>query len=210
MENRSPTCDTKVTTDIHQPTRMAKETCLGFREHDRGNRKKAITHFAFVDRLQFAHLDETEAQQAATAYVNALFAKDDVEIKHLRNGRLDKNGLRNADWSPVKTQFRIRASVVGMDPSYAEYSTKGWRRHKVGDDYWEPLLKAQQHELRAALQDCTYPRKPKDGQSGFGPESMRYVLAVELHDMHTDAYWEQAKDVMIPYFERILRGQSNE
>jgi len=39
---------------------------------------------------------------------------------------------------------------------------------------------------------------------------MRYVLAVELHDMHTDAYWEQAKDVMIPYFERILQEQSNE
>ncbi len=191
-------------------TEMATHICLGFREHDRGNRDESIYHFSVVDKHQFAHLDTDTAKDASIAYVNALFEKDDVEIQYLRDGCLDRDGLREADWSRVAAQFRIRAAVVGMNPDYAALSTEGWKKHKVGDDYWTPLQQAQLYELRAALQDPTYPAKPKDGQSGFAPEPMRYVLAVELHDMHTEAYWNQARDVMIPYFERILEGQSDE
>jgi hypothetical protein len=63
---------------------------------------------------------------------------------------------------------------------------------------------AQTHELRTALGDPSYPRKPSDGRSGHGPEAARYALAVELHDMRTPMCWRQAVSVMTPYFERVL------
>jgi len=113
MGNESPVYNTKVTTDNYQPAQMAKETCLGFREHDRGNRKKAITHFAFVDKLQFSHLDETEAQQAATAYVNALFAKDDVEIQHLR--RIEEKASRFSAGMNPTLPFTLHQSMAQRD-----------------------------------------------------------------------------------------------
>lgn len=202
---------TSATTDLSvRAERLAEAVCRGFRAHDQGERTAAIEAFTTVDNAQFPHLTERQSREAATAYVNALFEKDDVEIDHLRDGGLDQEGLEEADWSPVSTQFRIRASVVGMDPAYAEASTLGWKRHKIGGDYWTPLARAQTHELRVALQDSSYPRKPKDGLSGFGPEPMRYVTAVELHDMHSETHWRQAEEIMIPYFERILREHTDD
>lgn len=193
-----------------QAERLAAAVCRGFRAHDQGNREEAIEAFFVADKRQFSHLSESQAREASIAYVNALFEKDDVEIGHLRNGGFDQQGLATTDWTPVSTQFRVRASIVGMNPEYAELSTLGWKRHKIGGDYWTPLQRAQMYELRAALQDPSYPSKPKDGQSGFGPEPMRYVTAVELHDMHTESHWKQAKRIMTPYFERILQEQTDE
>jgi hypothetical protein len=189
---------------------LARAVCRGFRAHDRGDRQAAIDAFRTVDSAQFPRLSETEAREAATAYVNALFEKDNVELGHLASGAFDTGRLADADWSSVSTQFRVRASLVGMDPEYAADSTLGWKRHKVGGDYWTPLQRAQMYELRAALEDPSYPQKPKDGRSGFGPEPMRYVTAVELHDMHTEEHWRQAERVMTPYFERILRSHADE
>ncbi len=100
--------------------------------------------------------------------------------------------------------FRRRAAALDIDQAYAIHKTTAWRRHKTGGDYITPCLEAQVLELRAALQDPTYPRKPKHGQSGPGPEAVRWVLGVELHDMHTAGHWQKAVDVMTPYFETIL------
>lgn len=103
--------------------RLAAAVCRGFRAHDRGDREEAIEAFSIADRRQFAHLPESKAREASVAYANALFAKDDVEIDHLSNGGFDQQGLAATDWTPVSTQFRVRASIVGMDPEYAELST---------------------------------------------------------------------------------------
>lgn len=62
------------------------------------------------------------------------------------------------------------------------------------------MMRAQMHELRAALQDADYPHKPRYGQSGFGPEASRYALGVELHDTRK---WEQAVRAMTPYYRHI-------
>lgn len=189
---------------------MATALCRGFIAHDDGDRDAAIEAFHEVDRRQFAHLNEDRAREAAVAYVDALFAKDDVELKHLHDGDLDSEELDAARWEPVSRHFRVRAATAGMDPEYARASTLGWKRHKTGGDYWTPIQRAQMHEFRAALQNPSYPEKPKYGQSGFGPEPVRYVAGIELHDMHTADHWEQAVDVMTPYFERILRAHNHE
>ncbi|MFC6988180.1 hypothetical protein ACFQJD_04640 [Haloplanus sp. GCM10025708] len=63
------------------------------------------------------------------------------------------------------------------------------------------MMTAQMLEFRAALQNPAYPNKPRHGQGGFGPEPTRYALGNELHDTRQ---WEQAREVMTPYFQRIL------
>ncbi|PSQ09801.1 hypothetical protein BRC93_11995 [Halobacteriales archaeon QS_5_70_15] len=185
---------------------MAEQICRGFRFHDRRERERAVEAFAAVDRRQFAHLDPTTARAAAAAYVDALWAKDAVESSCTVDGDLDYDALAEADWGSVRAAFAKRAALVGMDARYAEASTLAWKRHKVGGDYARPMQRAQGYELRAAMDDPEYPRKPHQGQSGFGPEAARYLLAVELHDMHTESHWEEARAVMTPYYERILRA----
>jgi len=191
----------------HVARQMAEKLSLGFRRHDEREREAAIEAFAFVDTRQFSHVSEETAREASVAYVDALWAKDEVEQSCMRDGKLDTDALDEADWSDVRSAFARRASLVGMDARYAEQSTIAWRRHKTGGDYWTPMKRAQTYELRAALQNPDYPSKPRYGQSGHGPEAARYELGVELHDMRQ---WEQARDVMIPYFERILRSRRNQ
>jgi len=177
---------------------------MGYVHHDERRRREAIDAFAEVDTFQFRHVSATIAREASAAYVDALWAKDAVEDSCRVNGEVNWEALEAADWSPVRNAFARRAALVGIDPEYAELSTVGWRRHKTGGDYWTPLQKAQMYELRAALQDPDYPHKPRQGQSGFGPEPTRYVLGVELHDMRR---LEEIVDVMTPYFERIANDR---
>ncbi len=191
------------------PREMARQMCKGFVHHDRRNYDAAVEAFEFVDRLQFPHVESEDIHLAATAFVDALWAKDDVEIDHLRAGRLDRESLRGADWSPVRKEFRKRAALLGIEPEYATLKTDGWRQHKLGGDYWTPFQEAQILELRAALPEAEYPRKPKEGQSGPGPEALRYVLGVELHDMHTPHHWKQAEEAMTPYFEYVVSHHEN-
>jgi len=183
---------------------MAEQLCGGFQAHDDGNQRLARAAFLEVDRLQFVHLDVAGAEGAAHAYVDALWAKDALEKDCLANGRIDPETIGRADWSQVERCFSERARAVGMDLSYARDSTQAWRRHKTGENYWDDILRAQTTELRAAILDPAYPRKPKEGLSGYGPEPVRYVLGVELHDMHTEAHWRQAIEALTPYYAFIL------
>jgi len=181
--------------------------CLShvFRAHDEADRSRAIEACRRVDELQFPSLDQGDIDIASRAFVNALWAKDDVELRCLSDGEFDADRIMEADYSAVASSLRTRAAVVGADHRYAERKVEAWRRHKAGGDYWTPYQRAQVHELRAALGDPEYPRKPRGGRSGPGPEPMRYVLASELHDMGTKHYWQQGIEVLVPYFERILR-----
>jgi hypothetical protein len=192
------------------PREMARNICQGFLAHDRGDRGSAVEAFEFVDALQFRDAEPKDVHLAADALVGALWAKDDIEVRHLRDGALDEAGLAEADWGPVRKKFRERAALLGIDQEYAELKTEAWRRHKTGGDYWTPFQRAQLLELRAALGDPDYPGKPKEGRSGPGPEALRYALAVELHDMHTRRHWEQAEEAMVPYFERIVAHHAHE
>ena len=192
------------------PREMARKICQGFLAHDRGEREAALSAFEFVDALQFRNKAPDDVHLAADALVGALWAKDDLELRYLRNGTLDRDGLADADWSPVRRKFRERAAALGIDQEYAALKTDAWRQHKTGGDYWTPFQRAQLLELRTALGDPAYPGKPKEGRSGPGPEALRYALAVELHDMHTRRHWKQAEEAMVPYFERIVAHHTDE
>lgn len=180
---------------------MADQLCKGFISHDQRKREEAIEAFSAVDRLQFAHLDADEAREAAVGYVDALWIKDEIEDTCRVDGELDSGKLEAADWSRMEAAFERRAEVAEIDPRYAELTTEAWIEHKIGGDYWTPMMHAQMLELRAALQNPTYPGKPRHGQGGFGPEPTRYALGNELHDTRQ---WEQAREAMVPYFQRIV------
>lgn len=186
---------------------MAEQICLTFQHHDLGSRDAAVDALAAVDRRQFAQLADGDARRASTAYVDALWAKDELESEYIEDGEVLQAGLASADWGAVEEHLAARAAVVDMDARYATKSVEAWRNHKTGGDYWTPIQQAQVYELRAALQDPEYPHKPKYGRSGHGPEAARYAVAIELHDLHTDGAWTQARDLMVPYYERILLGQ---
>lgn len=180
---------------------MSYQLCKGFIYHDEREREAAIEAFTAVDTIQFAHIDEKDARRAATGYVDALWVKDDIEDSCRVDGEFDPDALSAADWSPMTAAFERRAEAAGIDPRYAELTTEAWVEHKTGGDYWTPMMHAQMLELQAALQDPSYPDKPRSGQGGFGPEPARYALGNELHDTRR---WDQAHDTMTPYFQFIL------
>lgn len=182
---------------------LATQVCRGFQCHDERDREGAIEAFAAVDRCQFRHVTVDAARAASEAFVEALWAKDAIEGACREDGEIDRALLADLDWTAVESALARRASLLGVHPRYATLTTIGWRRHKVGADYWTPHLRAQQYELRAALAEPGYPDEPRGGESGCGPEPTRYLLGVELHDTRQ---WEQARDVMVPYFERILEA----
>lgn len=187
---------------------MAEQLCLGFKHHDEREREACVEAFFEVDRRQFAHLDDEEARSAATAYVDALWAKDAVEAPYVDGQQLvDPEGLDAADWSPVRDALGRRAALLGIDEAYAEETTRAWRRHKTGGDYWTPTLRAQRRELRAAFGDPSYPGKTGFGRSGFGSLAARYLVGVECHDAHTEGRWAEAVEVMTPYFAEIIAAQ---
>lgn len=192
----------------------AREMAMGlahvFRAHDERDRKRALQACRRVDELQFRHLDAEDVELASEAFVDALWTKDDVELQCLSNGSFDAERIRNADYSDVASHLRKRALVVGADQRYATKKIEAWREHKAGGDYWTPYQQSQMYEFRAAIQDFDYPRKPRGGRSGPGPEPMRYVLASELHDMNTKTHWEQGIEVLVPYFEQILMEHDDE
>ena len=192
---------------VHSTARyMAEQLSVGFRAHDKGFREEAVEAFRAVDALQFQYLDEDDVRLATTAFVDSLWAKDEVEFGCLRDGELKREEVAAADYGPVTQKLRQRASIIGADPQYATKKAEAWRKHKSGGDYWTPFGRSQVYELRAALRNPDYPEKPRAGQSGLGPEPFRYVLAFESHDMHTEHHWWEGVAVMVPYFETILRS----
>ena len=189
---------------------MAEQVCSGFQLHDRRQRSEAFEAFYAVDRNQFAHLSDRQARQASKAYVDALWEKDAIEKSYMVNGEVNPETIAQGEWEQVHDALVNRARVVGMDTAYATKTTEAWKNHKTQADYWSAFLEAQTYELQAAMQDPDYPSKPKEGQSGYGPVATCYVLAVELHDMHTKPTWEEAIRVMEFYYRSILRAQENQ
>lgn len=186
---------------------IAEQICSGFQLHDRRQREASLEAFHEVDQMQFQHLSDREAYEAAEAYVDALWAKDEIEKQYeTPNGTFDQEGIREADYSAVHENLRDRARVVGMDLEYAAKTTEAWHNHKSDLDYWTPFMEAQTIELRVALGNTDYPDKPRGGQSGFGPLASRYAVGVELHDMHSNESWEEAIRVMTPYYRQILQA----
>lgn len=198
-------------------THLAESICEGFLRHDRRDREGAVEAFFEVDRHQFAHLDDEAALEAAEAFVDALWAKDEVEEAHVEaDGSadgpedFDDAGLAAADWSPVAAALARRAEVVGMDTRYATATTVAWCRHKTGGDYWTPTLRAQAIEVDAAMGGAGSAPKNRHGQSGFGHLPARYLVGLELHDMRSEAHWKQAAAVMTPYFSEILAAHGGD
>lgn len=183
---------------------LSEQLAAGFQAHDRGSYSEAVEHFYTIDEYQFQSLEDDKLRLAATAFVEALKAKDEVEFQCLQHGDIQQEAIMAADYSPVRNKLRQRASIIRADSEYAIKKAEAWRRHKAGGNYWTPFGWSQVHELRAALQNPEYPLKPRAGKSGLGPEPLRYVLAFELHDMHTKRHWRQGIEVMVPYYENIL------
>ncbi|MFC4356803.1 hypothetical protein ACFO0N_02440 [Halobium salinum] len=183
--------------------RMAEGVCAGFKYHDQRRHEEAVEAFYVVDINQFPGVEDEVAYNAAEAYVDALWEKDAVEERHLVDGEIDPGSMADADYTSVYDPLARRANLLGVDELYASRTAEAWHLHKTGDDYWTPFLEAQDLELQVAMGEA-YPDKPRGGQGGYGPLATRYLVGVELHDMHEPECWERAVDVMAPYYRQIL------
>ncbi|WP_217900446.1 hypothetical protein [Halorubrum sp. Ea1] len=211
--------DTKYSQSVGEPRakeilQTARKAAENFGEvfiaNDKGMKNDAMKYCKRVDQLLFPYLTSKEVELASSAYVDALWEKDNIELDCMQNGAINPERIRDADYTAVRENLRKRAATTGSDQRYAIKKTEAWRNHKMGADYWTPYQKAQIYELRAALQDPDYPDKPRYGQAGPGPEPMRYALAAELHDMNTKEHHQQAIDVLVPYFTLVLRRHNND
>lgn len=188
--------------------RVATKICAGFVAHDERDWAACRDAFVAVDRAQFPHLSDAAAERAGTAFAASLWAKDAVEAPHVEGDRVvDREGLTEADWSPVREWLERRAAVVGMDRAYATETTTAWKRHKVGGDYWTPTMAAQRIEIAAAVDAPSYPEKPRFGTDGFGHLPARYLTGLELHDMRSEDHWAAAVEEMTAYFAELFARQ---
>lgn len=203
-----PTLREKPRSKTEKAHTMALEVCKGYRAHDNRDRAAAIDSFAYVDDAQFDHLTSLEARDAATALVDALWAKDELETHFVTDGVVERSAeLSQADWIEVEAALCRRARIIGMDEAYGRLTTESWKQHKVGGQYSVPVLEAQRIEVRAALGDDQYPAKARAGRSGYGELPARYLVAVELHDDRSERAQRRIVDVMTPYFETILESR---
>lgn len=188
----------------------AAQLCLAFITHDQRDRDRCVEALIEVDRRQFDQLEEPAVRAGSAAFADALWAKDRVEAPYVEGRTVqDVDGLDEGDWSPVRRALAHRADALGIDAEYAEATTTAWRRHKTGGDYWTPTLRAQRHELDAALPETTTAAKAGFGGSGFGSLPARYLVAVECHDCHSRERWTEAVSVMTPYFESLFAAQED-
>lgn len=178
----------------------AKQVCKGFNYHDSRDRNSAENCFYNVDLVCFNDRNKQVVKEAAWAYTEALWQKDKLEEECSKGGETDYEKLANIDWDPVYDVFEYRCELLDIDIVYAEQMTLGWKRHKIGGDYWTPHMKAVHAEVQSILGE-EYPDKPHEGLSGFGPLPARYLLGVELHDMRCI---ERAIPVMAGYYDTIV------
>lgn len=188
----------------------AAQLCLAFIAHDQRDRDTCVDALYEVDSRQFGHLPESAVHEGSFAFADALWAKDRVEAPYVEGQTVqDVEGLDEADWSPLRQALARRADALGIEAAYAEATTTAWRRHKTGGDYWTPTLRAQRHELDAALPPAATTAKEEFGGSGFGSLPARYLVAVECHDCHSPEDWTEAVSVMTPYFEALFAAQED-
>lgn len=179
--------------------RAAEAMVNGFIFHDRGDYEQSIEAFTIADKIHFG-VDEETARGAAEGYVNALKAKDELEDYVDTMSDLD-----SVSWFSVFKPLRKRANALGINTQYAHLTTEAWKQHKIGGDYWTPVLEAQQYVVQAAIDDPEYPHKQSDGRNGYGPEPALYLVSVECHDLHTESRVELGKRIMTEYYKQIIR-----
>ena len=107
---------------------MSESLAKVFRAHDNSNREDAIESLIEVDRRQFSTLDTDEVELASTAFVDALFAKDEIEFQQLTGGQIDATELREADYSAALQKLRQRLYLSGRISSMRS------KKFGLGDD----------------------------------------------------------------------------
>ena len=188
--------------------RIAKLVCRGFVAHDEGRLELAGIHFGESYRLLFAGVDGDDAARAGRAFARALAIKDAIDADQDRVRR-----LVDTRWSDVHLAFVDVAELLGIDLRWAYHYAEFWRKHKGEIDYWSDGVAAERY-LTARLAP-TWHDKRSDGRNGPGPLPFLYAAAVEAHDLHTEAAWQMAEEVMALYFTAVLadrqeaRGRSD-
>lgn len=176
---------------------VAQHVCRGFILHDDGDLDLAADEFGHSYRLVFDDVPCEKAMAAGKSYALALAAKDVIDCEQDRAKR-----LVDPRWDRVYRQFLEITGLLGIDPRWAYHYNQFWVKHKAELEYWSDVVESERYWTARLLP--SWQDKQSDGRNGPGPLPFLYAAAVEAHDLHTEAAWKMAEEVMTMYFGAIF------
>ena len=155
----------------------------------------AFFHFALSLRPLFPEFDNETILKACEAFTSALFAQS--KLKDSKS--LSKTEVLHDDrWEYVRNELIKMCDLLDIPKSYANETTEWFRYHGIRDDaYLRHLLEAH----RALVKRVTGNDKWYREAAGL------YMCAVALHDKHQEEATLRGREIMVSYFDIILRAR---
>ncbi len=155
----------------------------------------ACFHFALYLRPLFPEFENEKILKACEALTSALFA----ESKLKDDKAPSKEELLHDDrWEYVRNELVRMCDLLDIPKSYASETTEWFKYHGVRDDvYMKHLLEAHRAFVKRVTGDDKWYREV----TGL------YMCAVALHDKHEPEAVLRAREIMVNYFDIILRAR---
>lgn len=184
---------------------------------------KALSRMAVVYEHEFPAKSSQRSRMAGKEFMKGLFLQDEIENWKLLKQRSDAANLQKvllSDWNSsyapsavkdnrwewARERLRNTCEKVGITDEYADKQVQFWLLHGQLHEYWEEIAKeAHNYKLRAMV-----PNPSVTDENRLGED---FVRGVKHHnewqhrDLGTDI--EPLKEIVVPYYERILELQEN-
>jgi hypothetical protein len=173
----------------------AQNTVEGMLAQDLDDFDGACFHFALSLRPLFPEIENERMLKACEAFTSALFAqsklKDDKSFSK-------EEILHDDRWEYVRDELIKMCELLDIPKSYASETTEWFKYHGVRDDaYVKHLLEAHRALVKRVTGDDRWYREV----AGL------YMCAVALHDKHEEEAVLRGREVMVSYFDIILKAR---
>jgi len=155
----------------------------------------ACFHFAISLHPLFPEFENEKILKACEAFTSALFAQSKLkDDKSLSKEEI----LHDERWEYVRNELIKMCNLLDIPKSYASETTEWFRYHGVMDDaYVKHLLEAHRALVKRVTGDDKWYREV----AGL------YMCAVALHDKHQEEAILRGREIMVSYFDIILRAR---
>jgi hypothetical protein len=173
----------------------AQNTVEGMLAQDLDDFDGACFHFALSLRPLFPEYENEKILKACEAFTSSLFAQSKIKDDQ----SLSKEEIIHDDrWEYVRNELIKMCDILDIPKSYANETTDWFRYHGVRDDaYVKHLLEAHRALVKRVTGDDTWYREV----AGL------YMCAVALHDKHQEEAILRGREIMVSYFDIILRAR---
>ncbi len=143
----------------------------------------------------FPEFENETLLKACEAFTSALFAqsklKDDKSLSR-------EEVLHDDRWEFVRNEMIKMCDLLEIPKSYASETTEWFKYHGIKDDaYVKHLLEAHRALVKRVVGDDKWYRE----LAGL------YMCAVALHDKHKEEAVLRGREIMVSYFDILLRAR---